>query len=224
MNSTPRHPRLNTPFWRVSALAVVVILMTAAGGSRADAPPLSVAALQHGWAQAYYAPEGTAREPAFQALEAQAAKAVAELPGRAEPLIWQGIIESSHAKFAGSLAALSLIKQAREHLQAAEKIDANALDGSVYTSLGSLYAKAPGWPLAFGDRKLARSYLEKALKLNPDGIDPNYFYGELLIAQGERAAGKARLEHALAAAPRSGREDADSGRRAEIRTALAALD
>ena len=77
-----------------------------------DAPPPSVAALQHGWAQAYYAPDGTAREPAFQTLETQAAKAVAELPGRAEPLIWQGIIESSHAKFAGSLTALSLIKQA----------------------------------------------------------------------------------------------------------------
>lgn len=223
MNPQTLH-RFNTPFWRVSALALAIVLLTLAGGSRADAPPPSVVALQHGWAQAFYAPEGSAREPAFQALEAQAAKAVAELPGRAEPLIWQGIIESSHAKFASSLTALSLIKQAREHLQAAEKIDPAALDGSVYTSLGSLYAKAPGWPLAFGDKKLARSYLEKALKLNPDGIDPNYFYGELLVAQGDREAGKARLEHALAAAPRAGREDADSGRRAEIRTALAALN
>lgn len=224
MNNSPRSNRFNTPFWRVSAFAVVIILMTMAGGSRADAPPPAVAALQHGWAQAFYATDGAAREPAFQALETEAAKAVTELPGRAEPLIWQGIIESSHAKFASSLTALSLIKQAREHLQAAEKIDANALDGSVYTSLGSLYAKAPGWPLAFGDKKLARSYLEKALKLNPDGIDPNYFYGELLIATGDRDAGKARLEHALAAAPRTGREDADNGRRAEVRAALAALN
>ncbi len=223
MNS-PRTHRFNTPFWRVSALAIVIVLLTMAGGSRADSPPPAVVALQHGWARAFYAAEDAAREPAFDALEADAARAVAALPGRAEPLVWQGIIESSHAKFASSLKALSLIKQARDHLQAAEKIDANTLDGSVYTSLGSLYAKAPGWPLAFGDKKLARSYLEKALAINPDGIDPNYFYGELLIAQGDRDTGKARLERALAAAPRPGRDDADSGRRAEIRTALAALN
>jgi tetratricopeptide (TPR) repeat protein len=130
-------------------------------------------------------------------------------------------IESSYAKVAGGLGALSLVKRAREHLLAAEKLDATALDGSVYTSLGSLYAKVPGWPIGFGDKKKARAYLEQALALNPDGIDPNYFYGELLIDSGERAAGRARLEKALLAAPRPGREDADAGRRAEIEALLA---
>ena len=105
----------------------------------------------------------------------------------------------------------------------AEKIDASALDGSVYTSLGSLYAKAPGWPLAFGDKKQAAAYLRKALAINPDGIDPNYFYGDLLIEQKQKAEAERYLNKALAAAPRPGRDDADSGRRAEIQQALAKL-
>ena len=69
------------------------------------------------------------------------------------------------------------------------------LDGSIYTSLGSLYAKAPGWPLSFGDRKKAKAYLEQALTINPDGIDPNFFYGDYLFRKGDYAeAARARRD------------------------------
>ena len=66
----------------------------------------------------------------------------------------------------------------------AEKIDSNALNGSIYTSLGSLYYKVPGWPIGFGDNSKALIYLKKALQINPNGIDANYFYakGKLLEA------------------------------------------
>jgi len=90
------------------------------------------------------------------------------------------------------------------------------LNGSIYTSLGSLYYKVPRWPMAFGDKKKAREYLDKAIKLNPDGIDPNYFYGDFLLEQGEYAQARDYLGKALAAPPRPGREDADQGRREEI--------
>jgi hypothetical protein len=56
-------------------------------------------------------------------------------------------------------------------------IDPRALQGSAYTSLGSLYYQVPGWPIGFGDDKRAEAMLLKALEINPDGIDPNYFYG-----------------------------------------------
>lgn len=179
--------------------------------------------LQHGWAEAYYQVPEKQKEARFEALSADAAGVTAANPGRAEPMIWQAIILSSQAKFAGGLGALDMIKRARELLLAAEQIDPAALDGSVYTSLGSLYAKAPGWPLAFGDKKRASSYLEKALQINPDGIDPNFFYGELLLDQNRKAEAEMHLRKALAAAPRPGREDADSGRRQEIQAALARL-
>ena len=47
------------------------------------------------------------------------------------------------------------------------------LDGSAYNSLGVLYYKVPGWPVGFGDKAKARELLQKALAINPKGIDAN---------------------------------------------------
>ena len=140
-------------------------------------------------------------------------------PGRAEPLIWEGIITSTHAKYQGIFSAGGTAKAARDLLLAAEKIDANALDGSALTSLGSLYYKVPRFG-SFGDHDKARDYLERALKINPNGIDPNFFYGEFLLEKGDKAKAAEYLKKALAAPSRPGREDADEGRKGEIQQAL----
>lgn len=189
----------------------------------ADALSDGIGSLQHGWAEAYYKTPEPQKEKAFEALDARAAALASGNQGRAEPLVWQAIILSSHAKFQGGLGALSKIKAARTLLLEAEKIQPTALEGSIYTSLGSLYAKSPGWPIAFGDKKKASEYLLRALQINPTGIDPNYFYGELLIDQGQAAEGEKYLRKALTAPPRSGREDADAGRRGEIQALLSSL-
>lgn len=179
--------------------------------------------LQHTWARAYYQVPEKQKEPEFEVLAAQAQAFSEQYPEHAEPLVWQAIILSSYAKFQGGLGALDKIKRARSLLESAEQIDAEVLDGSIYTSLGSLYTKAPGWPLAFGDKKKAEGYLQKALALNPDGIDPNYFYGDLLLDMGKNAEAEKYLRKALMAPPRPGREDADAGRIEEINAALARL-
>ena len=83
--------------------------------------------------------------------------------------------------------------------------------------------KAPAWPISFGDNKKAESNLKQALAINPDGIDPNFFYGEFLFEQGKAAQAKTVLEHALNAAARPGREVADAGRRDEINVLLAKI-
>lgn len=54
----------------------------------------------------------------------------------------------------------------------------NTLEGSALTSLGALYYKVPGWPVAFGDKEKAEQLLKQALTVNPNGIDANYFYGD----------------------------------------------
>jgi tetratricopeptide (TPR) repeat protein len=173
--------------------------------------------IQQAWARANYeTPAGDARQQAFAALETRAEKFVAQYPGRAEALIWEGIVESSYAGAKGGLGALGLAKEARASLEAALKINASALDGSAYTSLGTLYAKVPGFPVGFGDDDKARKMLQRALELNPNGIDPNYFYGEFLYEEGEYAQALQHLDKAAQAAPRAGRELADKGRRAEI--------
>ena len=160
------------------------------------------------------------KEAAFKDLAAKAHQITAANSSRAEPMVWEAIILSSYAKFAGGLGALEKVKAARDLLEQAEKIQPDAMDGSIYTSLGSLYYKVPRWPIGFGDKKKAREYLEKSVKLNPNGIDPNYFYGDFLLEQGEYAKAREYLEKALSAPARPGRDDADQGRRAEVQQSL----
>jgi len=174
----------------------------------------------HRWAKVSYQTPENEREAAFRSVISESQQVAQAFPGKAEPLVWQAIVLSSAAKAQGGLGALSKVKEARDLLLAAEKINPTALDGSVYNSLGSLYAKVPGWPVAFGDKKKAREYLEKALAINPNGIDPNYFYADLLADQGEYAKAAEHLKRALAAPARPHREDADAGRRQDIQRLL----
>lgn len=212
---------------KLKTAVTLLFLVFGVGAAQAQTTPepldADIAQLQHGWAQAFYTVPEKQKESAFKALAAQASQVTSHHAGRAEPLVWEAIVLSSYAKFEGGLGALDKIKRARKLLLAAEGIDAKVLDGSIYTSLGSLYAKSPGWPLAFGDKTKAREYLEKALTLNPEGIDPNFFLGELLLDQGDKAGARRHLDKALQAAPRPGREDADAGRREEARVLLSKL-
>jgi tetratricopeptide (TPR) repeat protein len=210
--------------FRLIAAAGVVLAMLAGRAGAADDAAFNaeLLSIQQAWARVNYeTPAGDARKEAFDALEKRAEAFTQQNPGRAEALIWEGIIESSYAGAKGGLGALGLCKEARGNLEAALKINPNALDGSAYTSLGTLYYRVPGFPVGFGDDDKARELLKKALALNPNGIDPNYFYADFLYEQGEYAQALQYLDKAAKAAPRPGREVADKGRHAEI-TALQA--
>lgn len=164
--------------------------------------------------------ESDARRSALEQVTQRATAFAEQYPQRPEALIWKGIALSSYAGAKGGLGALSIAKKSRESLQAALKLDPAALNGSAYTSLGVLYYKVPGFPLGFGDHDKARDYLQKALQLNPDGIDPNYFFGELMYDEGEYREALRYLNKAKAASPRSERPVADQGRREEIAALL----
>jgi len=172
--------------------------------------------IQQRWARANYETPASEQEKVFGELVADARKLVARNPESAEPRIWLAIILGTDAGVNGGLGALGKVKEARKLLEAAERINPDALDGSIYTSLGSLYYQVPGWPIGFGDWKKAGYYLNKALSINPDGIDPNYFYGDFMLEEGNYAAAVRFLEKARAAAPRPQRPLADKGRHAEI--------
>lgn len=179
--------------------------------------------LQDRWAEINYQLEGKAKETAFDALTTEANALVTGNPGSAEALIWSGIIKSTYAGAKGGLGALSLAKESKADLEKAITIDANALQGSALTSLGTLYYSVPGWPVGFGDDDKAEELLKQALVQNPDGIDPNYFMGTFLIGQKRFAEARSYLEKASKAAPRPGRALADSGRQQEIAAALAEI-
>jgi tetratricopeptide (TPR) repeat protein len=172
------------------------------------------------WERIKYELPSKQQEPEFEKLARTAEKIMAQYPKSAEPAIWHGIVEASYAGAKGGLGALSLAKNARKSLEQALAINPTALDGSAYTSLGSLYYQVPGWPIGFGDDKKALEYLQKGLSLNPNGIDPNYFYGDFLFRQADYAGAEQALRKALQAAPREGRKLADEGRRKEANDLL----
>jgi tetratricopeptide (TPR) repeat protein len=183
----------------------------------------AVAELQRDWEVIRYQTPQSEREKRFESLSAKAHKVAETYPGRSEPLIWEGIIVSSWAAEKGGIGALGLVKQAKADYEQAIQIDAKALDGSAYNSLGVLYYKVPGWPVGFGDKAKARELLQKALALNPNGIDPNFFYAEYLVETKKADEAVPYLEKALHAPARPGRQIADAGRRDEVRALLAKI-
>jgi tetratricopeptide (TPR) repeat protein len=182
----------------------------------------TLAHIQQQWAVANYRiASKDEKVKAFATLAEQAHRFSTENPQRAEPLIWEGIVLSTYAGAKGGLGALSLAKKSRAALEAALKIDDTALDGSAYTSLGALYSKVPGFPLGFGSDDKAQELFAKALQLNPDGVDPNYFYAQYLCDRDECHDALRYLQRAADAPTRPGRELADEGRHREVMELMA---
>jgi tetratricopeptide (TPR) repeat protein len=206
-----------------SALAMILAagISVSAAAETADE---AVAQLQKAWAIDNYQLSGTDKQEALVALIDEADERVAAHPNEASVYIWRGIITSTYAGAKGGLGALKYAKAAKRDLEKAISLDGRALQGSAYTSLGTLYFNVPGWPIGFGDDDKAEELLKKALDINPKGIDANYFYGDFLRKEKRYQESSQYLHTALNAAPRPGREVADAGRQQEIKAMLAEVD
>ena len=213
---------MNPTLKTLLALAATATLAWPLAGTAAPMDD-AVTELQRDWEVIRYQTPAAEREKRFEALAGKAHQLSATYPGRSEPLVWEGIVVSSWAGEKGGLGALSLVKQAKAVYEQAIQIDGKALDGSAYNSLGVLYYKVPGWPLGFGDKDKAKELLQKALALNPQGIDPNFFYAEYLVETRHADEAVPYLERARQAPPRPGRQIADTGRREEVRALLAKI-
>ena len=206
---------------RVLCVAALLSAVSLPSLALTDSGQKSLQLLQSRWAEINYQVPAAQREAEFAKLAAEADTLVRSNPQDAEFYIWRGIILSTYAGAKGGLGALDLVKQSKASLEQAVALDPKALEGSAYTSMGALYYQVPGWPIGFGDDEQAEKLLKQALQLNPNGIDPNHFYGDFLFRQKRYSEAKLALEKAQAATARPGREVADRGRQAEIAALLA---
>jgi tetratricopeptide (TPR) repeat protein len=223
-------PRVKMQFCSKLLLTAAFLFAVEAPSTQAlasDNPAMdaSVARVEHEWERIkYQTSDPHAQHTQIQILARDAAAVTARYPGRAEPLIWQGIAESEQAAMSGGLNALADAKASRRTFEMAYQLDRTALEAGAATSLGTLYYRVPGFPIGFGDKAKARHYLVEAVTIAPASMDANYFFGDFLFSQGEYAAAGKVLQHALASPPHPDRPIWDVGRRAEIRALLAKVN
>lgn len=203
---------MKTPITISTLIAVSMI-----GSSAAIASPSPLQQIQSEWAQCQYNSQNNDKK--IECLEQTIIHNSNELkadPENAELTVWLAINKATLAGEKGGLGALSLAKESKRLLEQVIDKEPKTLNGSAYTSLGSLYYKVPGWPIGFGDDDKAEQMLKKALEINPRGIDPNYFYGDFLAEEGRKHEALVYLNRAQKAHPRPGRPLADQGRHQEI--------
>lgn len=206
-----------------SAIGLLALLSTITSVS-AQAEQSKLQEIQSNWAICQYNTSAKAEQKTcFENLVELTQQAIAKAPPSPELKVWLAINKASLAGVKGGLGALSLAKEAKALLEQVIDSAPETLNGSAYTSLGSLYYKVPGWPIGFGDDDKAEQLLKQALLINPNGIDPNYFYGDFLLEEGRDQEAKMYFNKALKAAPRAGRPLADQGRKQEINLKMAKL-
>ncbi|KYN90293.1 hypothetical protein ATY37_02370 [Vibrio cidicii] len=205
----------------------ISLLVLAAASLTASIPAYAITPLekiQADWAHCQYqVTDSDEQERCFENVIAQNTVEVNIAPNNAELKVWLAINKSSLAGVRGGLGALSLVKESKALFEEVIKQAPQTLNGSAYTSLGTLYYKVPGWPLGFGDDDKAEEMLKKGLEINPNGIDSNYFYADFLAEQGKKAEAKQYLSRAQQAPARANRPLADEGRQGEIARLLEKL-
>ena len=157
------------------------------------------------------------RKQALESLAEEATAAANANVGNSDLLIVEGIVQASLAREIGGLSALGAAKQARRVLERAIEIDSDGHEGSAYVTLGALYDRAPGWPVAFGDSETAEQMFKRALEIRPDGMDVNFYYAAFLADEGRKAEALEYARRAEQGTPRADRRASDEALRAEAR-------
>ena len=180
----------------------------------------SLTKLESEWATVFYNTPEQKKAPAYKQLLSQSILLASQFPDRPEPLFWEAVIKATYAEHLDAISALDSINQARDLLIKALEIDPQTMNGSAYVTLGTLYYMTPGWPIAFGDNTKAREMLETALKINPDGIDVNYYYADYLLSNNELNAAEKYFEKAASSPIDPEQSYADKRLKQEAKIAL----
>jgi len=172
--------------------------------------------LRQDWAVAKFRTPKKQQIEKLEQLIQQAENIEKRFPNNPNVLVWHGTILATYASARGGLGALPSVKKSRKLLEQAILIDKNIENGFAQAVLGSVYARVPSWPLAFGSKQKARTYLEAAIQINPRSIDTNYYYGDFLLKMGEYQQARKYLEAAQRAPIRNSYTIQDRGRKGEI--------
>lgn len=179
--------------------------------------------LRTDWAIAKFQTPKNKQIPEFESLINTAESLDKKYPHQPEVLVWYATVLSTYASIKGGLGVLPHVKKARTLLEEAIRLNPHVENGFAYGVLGALYARVPGWPIAFGSKDKARTNLQMAVQISPEGSDSNYYFGDFLVDAGNYEEARKHLDIAQRAPIRKDYEIQDRGRKEEIAASLAKL-
>jgi tetratricopeptide (TPR) repeat protein len=186
----------------------------------ADNLPDKLKSIESEWASVYYGLPKAKRHDAYQVLLDKIEPLTKSFPNDATVIYWQGLVKACAADYKNPLSALRIIHEVRDLLTKAVAINPKVMNGAAYAILGEIYDKVPGWPIGFGDDNMAKKMLETALKINPNGMVSNYFYGDFLLAHDDEKAAENYFKKALVAPIRPEQAYADNQFKHKVERAL----
>jgi hypothetical protein len=204
----------------------LLVLMSVASIRAAEAQTLDdlLLEIESRWAAATHETDGRQHQETLKKLLQDVRDLHASYPGRPGAAAWHGIVARAYMDAKGSNGSMRLAREARDALLKAESLDALVLGGRVYANLGSLYSKVPSSFGGFGNKTRGIGYLWKAIVVDPDGMDSNYLYAEVLLDEKDYPAARDALLRANNAPARPGHPEADLARKLAVATLLAKLE
>lgn len=198
----------------------VAFLLLASNNVYANELTPQINKIESEWANIYYNKSSSVQGSYFPKLLNTTKKLSLQHPKAVELKIWQAIIIATNAAFESPFTALESINKAKTILEQSITENPNALGGAALVTLGTLYYMTPGWPISFGDQQKAEHLLKKALTINPNSIDSNYFYADFLLNKGELTKAEKYFKLALNIPSRKEQIFADEQLKKEAKTAL----
>jgi len=200
---------------------VVSISLASARTVQAETLDESLLSVENRWAEAAYKTDGQQQGKALKNLLSEVRGLHEAHPNRAEAAAWHGIVARTYMDVRGSMR---LAREARDALLSAESMDPLILDGLVYANLGALYSRVSPSLGGFGNKTRGIGYLWKAIVVDPEGIDSNYLYAQVLLAEKDYDAARDALIRAKEAPARIDHPEADRARKLEVENLLAMVE
>jgi tetratricopeptide (TPR) repeat protein len=200
---------------------VVSISLTSAKPAQAETLDESLLSVENRWANAAYQTAGRQQGKALKNLLTDVRSLHEGHPNSPEAAAWHGIVARTYMDVRGSM---SLAREARDALLVAESMDPLVLGGLVYANLGALYSNVPSSLGRFGNKTKGIGYLWKAIVVDPEGIDSNYLYARVLLAEKDYGAARDALIRAKDAPARPDHPEADFARKLEVENLLASVE
>lgn len=205
---------------RTVFLIAAVFSIALTNGAKAQTIDETFSEFENRWAMTVFELPIGKRDRALKSLLFEArdlAHRYADLPRAAA---WHGIVANECVRARCLSRSTRLRKEARDALLKAESLDPLVLDGLVYATLGTLYSEAPSYLGGFGSKTRGIGYMWKAIVLDPEGLDANYLYAELLVDEKRYRDAREVLINASALPARTDHLRADLGRHRQIQALL----